>query len=103
YSAVLSVDIRCCPTRRSSDLNFGVKLYGLFAEWKRTWLPAFIASLLISIVTLGIGIVLTYETIIVMSMVTILFSLPLRFICQNEDRKSTRLNSSNVSISYSVL
>src|SRR5699024_1259008 len=60
-------------------LNFGVKLYGLFAEWKRTWLPAFIASLLISIVTLGIGIVLTYEKIIVMSMVTILFSLLLRF------------------------
>src|SRR5699024_9609974 len=79
YWSFILVMLVCCKLIHAERLNFGVKLYGSFAEWKRTWLPAFIASLLILIVTLAIGLVLTYVTIIVMSMVTILFSLPLRF------------------------
>src|SRR5699024_11449710 len=58
---------------------FGIKIYDVFSEWKKTWLIAVISGLTISLVTLGIGIVLTWETILLLNIVVIILSIILRF------------------------
>ncbi|HLR03601.1 MAG TPA: PDZ domain-containing protein [Virgibacillus sp.] len=58
---------------------FGIKIYDVFSEWKKTWLIAVISGLTISLVTLGIGIVLTWETILLLNIVVIILSITLRF------------------------
>ncbi|WP_337018129.1 PDZ domain-containing protein [Oceanobacillus massiliensis] len=60
-------------------LDFGIKVFDIFSEWKNTWLLSLIAGLLISIITIISGIVLSPETIILLAAVTIVLSITLRF------------------------
>ncbi|WP_244513421.1 PDZ domain-containing protein [Oceanobacillus limi] len=60
-------------------LNFGVKVFNLFSEWKDTWLASMLFGLFISLLMVGVGFVFSYETLILLSVVVILLSLFLRF------------------------
>jgi len=64
---------------KKERINFGVKVFDIFTEWKGTWGFALISGLLISLITIGLGFVFTYETILVLSIVTIILSLLFRF------------------------
>ncbi|MFD1849007.1 S1C family serine protease [Oceanobacillus bengalensis] len=59
--------------------DFGSKVFDIFSEWKHTWGISLIAGLLISVVSLASGMVFTYETFILLSVVIILLSLTLNF------------------------
>lgn len=59
--------------------NFGIKIFDVFSEWKGTWGTAIISGLLMSLITLGAGFVFNYDTILVLSIVTILLSLLFHF------------------------
>ncbi|MBP1947962.1 PDZ domain-containing protein [Virgibacillus litoralis] len=60
-------------------INFGFKLFDVFSEWKNTWFLSIFSGLLISIVLVGSGMIFSYETIILLSIVTIGLSITLRF------------------------
>lgn len=64
---------------RQERLNFGSRVFDVFSEWKHTWGVALISGLIISVFMVCIGIVFSYETFIVLSLVTIVLSLTLRF------------------------
>lgn len=59
--------------------QFGLKIFDYFTEWKDTWFISLIAGIFISLLTIGIGIVFTYESILVLSVVTIILSLTFTF------------------------
>lgn len=59
--------------------DFGFKVFDIFAEWKRTWLLSLIAGIVLSLIMIGVGIIFSYETIIMLSIIIILLSLTLRF------------------------
>jgi hypothetical protein len=59
--------------------NFGTKVYDVFTEWKDTWGFAIFIGLFFSVITIGVGMVISYEVIFVLSIVTILVSLTRRF------------------------
>lgn len=56
-------------------LFFGVKIFNYYTEWRQTIKVSLLLGLLISILTLSIGIVLTEEIIIILTVVTIILSL----------------------------
>lgn len=58
---------------------FGFKIFDIFSEWKNTWIFSLITGLLISFFTIGFGFVFSYEVILLLSVVTILLSIHLRF------------------------
>ncbi|QKY71679.1 PDZ domain-containing protein [Lentibacillus sp. CBA3610] len=58
--------------------QFGLKIFDIFSEWKNTWLVSLIVGFLLSIITIGSGMVFSYETIFLITGVTILLSLALR-------------------------
>lgn len=59
---------------KQERMNFGYKVFDIFSEWKHT-LPLSIGfGLFISLITIGLGIVLSIETIIVLSIIVILLS-----------------------------
>jgi len=58
--------------------HFGVKIFNVFSEWKNTWTISLLAGLLISLLTLGIGMVFSYETILVLSIIVIILSIGFR-------------------------
>lgn len=55
--------------------DFGFKIFDLFSEWKGTWGISIGSGLVISMITLGVGIVFTYETVLLLSIVVIILSL----------------------------
>lgn len=55
--------------------NFGTKVFDAFTEWKHNWVMGMVSGLLISGLTLGVGIVFPYPVIILLSLVMIVFSL----------------------------
>lgn len=59
--------------------NFGTKIFDVFSEWKNTWKTAVLSGLFLSVVTLGSGMVFSYEMIMLLSVVVIILSLTLRF------------------------
>src|SRR5699024_11780016 len=59
--------------------NFGTKIFDIFSEWKHTWKTAVLAGLFLSVITIGSGMVFSYETIMLLSVVVIFLSLTLRF------------------------
>lgn len=59
--------------------NFGTKIFDIFSEWKHTWETAILSGLFISVITIGSGMVFSYETIMLLSIVVIFLSLTLRF------------------------
>lgn len=58
--------------------HFGVKIFNVFSEWKNTWIISIVAGLILSLLTLGLGIVLSYEMILVLSIVVIILSITFR-------------------------
>ncbi|WP_077328053.1 PDZ domain-containing protein [Virgibacillus siamensis] len=58
---------------------FGFKLFDVFSEWNGTWVIGLISGLVISIVCLGAGVVFSYGTILVLSILAIILSISLRF------------------------
>ncbi|RDW15681.1 PDZ domain-containing protein [Oceanobacillus chungangensis] len=60
-------------------LDFGVKVFGLFSEWKNTWGISLISGFILSLIMLGVGFVFSYETILLLSVVTIILSISMRF------------------------
>lgn len=59
--------------------DFGTKVFDIFSEWKGTISFSILIGLFYSVLTIGIGMVVTYDVIIILSIVTILLSLTLRF------------------------
>ncbi|WP_042142686.1 PDZ domain-containing protein [Paucisalibacillus sp. EB02] len=58
---------------------FGTKVFDVLSEWKDTWGFSVIIGIFYSIVIIGIGMVISYEAIIILSIVTILLTLTFRF------------------------
>ncbi|MFB4167847.1 PDZ domain-containing protein [Virgibacillus sp. JSM 102003] len=80
---------------RRERSNFGFKLFDVFSEWKNTWVLSIISGLLISIVFVGAGMIFSYETILLLGIVTIVLSITGRF---------TMLSASyTIGITYLVL
>lgn len=63
----------------SERMNFGFKLFDIFSEWKNTLGLSLISGLLVSMLFIGAGLVFSYETILLLSIIMILLSLTLRF------------------------
>src|SRR5690625_6788197 len=59
--------------------NFGTKIFDIFSEWKHTWKTAVLSGLFISVITIGSGMVFSYGTIMLLSIIVIFLSLSLRF------------------------
>lgn len=55
--------------------QFGIKVNDLFSEWSRTWILSIGFGLMITAIMLGVGVVFTYETMLVLSIITILLSI----------------------------
>ena len=60
-------------------VDFGVKIFNLFSEWRHTWVIAIISGFILSLIMVGVGFVFSYETILLLSIVTILLSVTMRF------------------------
>ncbi|AVQ99856.1 PDZ domain-containing protein [Oceanobacillus iheyensis] len=60
--------------------NFGTKIFDLFSEWKSTWLFSILTGLLVSVFMIGAGFVLSFTSLLLLSVVAILFSLSGRFM-----------------------
>ncbi len=58
--------------------HFGVKIFNVFSEWQNTWIVSILAGLFISLLTIGLGVVFSYETVLVMSIVVIVLSVTFR-------------------------
>ena len=63
---------------RQERNQFGVKIFDVFSEWKKTWIISLLAGLFISLLNLGLGIVLSYESILILGIVVILLSISFR-------------------------
>lgn len=75
YWAIILVIVLGYKRIKKERFNFGFKIFNVFAEWKNTWLFSIVTGLLISLVTLGIGFVYSYEIILLLSIVIILLSI----------------------------
>src|SRR5699024_2486940 len=63
---------------RQERKQFGVKIFDVFSVWKKTWIISLLAGLSISLLNLGLGIVLSYESILILGIVVILLSISFR-------------------------
>ncbi|MFC4404930.1 PDZ domain-containing protein [Gracilibacillus xinjiangensis] len=59
--------------------SFGIKIFSYFDEQKRTWQISLISGLLLSIISVGIGFVVTWPLIILLATVVAILSLFRRF------------------------
>src|SRR5690625_3800361 len=79
YWVILFVIIVGFNRVKRERLQFGSKVFDYFTEWKNTWLFSICAGLVISLLLLGIGVVFTYETMMLLSAVIIVLSIVSRF------------------------
>lgn len=79
YWSLLLVILSGYKRIKRERFNFGSKIFDIFLEWKDTWKPAVLFGLFVSILTLGTGMVFSYETIILLSIVVIVLSLTIKF------------------------
>ncbi|WP_106496682.1 PDZ domain-containing protein [Lentibacillus sp. Marseille-P4043] len=79
YWAVILVVLSGISRIKRERNNFGTKIFDVFTEWKNTWSISIISGFVISLLALGIGIVFSYETILMLSVVSIVLSLSMRF------------------------
>lgn len=79
YWSILLVIFAGYKRIKQERLHFGVKVYDIFSEWKNTGFVSVGYGLFLTAIVIGVGMVLSYETILVLSIVTILLSLSLRF------------------------
>lgn len=59
--------------------QFGFKLFDSFSEWIRTWKLSLLLGVFISLVTIGAGMVFSYDVIILLAIVSIILSLTLNY------------------------
>lgn len=64
---------------KKERVNFGIKVFDIFSEWKGTWMVSLIFGIIISLTTIGVGIVFSYETILLLCVAVILLSLLFKF------------------------
>src|SRR5699024_520563 len=74
YWAVLIVFLSGYKRIQRDRINFGTKIDEIFTEWKNTLSPSILFGLFLSLLTLGLGMVFTYETIMLLSIVIIVLS-----------------------------
>ncbi|MDL4839261.1 PDZ domain-containing protein [Aquibacillus rhizosphaerae] len=59
--------------------HFGSKIFDTFYEAKHTWFIALISGILLSVLAIGVGVLFSYPVILLLSFVTILFSITRKF------------------------
>ncbi|HLS34660.1 MAG TPA: PDZ domain-containing protein [Bacillota bacterium] len=59
--------------------QFGFKVFPMFYELLKTWLPSLIAGIFISLMFIGVGIVIPVPTLLLLAVVTILLSLHMKY------------------------
>lgn len=64
---------------KQERMDFGLKIFDVFSEWQKTWVFSIISGLVLSVITIGVGMVFSYETILLLCVVVIILSLTLRF------------------------
>lgn len=79
YWSVLLVLLAGAKRIKSERLDFGIKIYDLFSEWKHTLLTAVLIGLVLSAFTIGVGVVLSIPAILLLSIITILVSINGKF------------------------
>lgn len=79
YWAILLVILVGLKRIKYERLQFGAKVFDVFSEWNKTFVFSIVSGLIVTIFVLGSGIVLTYDMLILLSLVTILLSLTLSF------------------------
>jgi len=79
YWALLIILLGGIIRIKQERLNFGSKVFDLFSEWKHTWTVSLFSGLILSILFLVGGMVLSYETILLVAIVTVLLSITFRF------------------------
>ncbi|WP_068673606.1 PDZ domain-containing protein [Oceanobacillus sp. Castelsardo] len=79
YWSILLVIFSGYKRIKEERLDFGSKVFDVFSEWKGTHWIAIISGIIVSVITLGTGMVLNYETIIILSIITILLSITISF------------------------
>ena len=79
YWSVILILVSGYQRIRRERLNFGYKIFDIDSEWKQTWVFSLVFGLILSIITLGVGVVFSYETIFLLSLVVILLSLTCKF------------------------
>lgn len=95
YWAILLVFLAGKKRIRRERMDFGIKIFDMFSEWKGTWLYSILLGLIVSAITIGLGVVFSYTTILLFCIITILVSITGRF---------TLLSASyTLGISYFVL
>ncbi|MFD1038866.1 PDZ domain-containing protein [Virgibacillus byunsanensis] len=95
YWIILLVVISGYQRVKQERINFGTKVFDIFTEWKNTLAVSIIAGIIISLAVVGTGIIFSYETILLLSVVMIVLSLTFRF---------TMLSSSHtIGITYILL
>lgn len=64
---------------RRERTQFGIKIHDVFSEWTSTWKLSLLLGVVISLLTLGTGMVFSYEVIILLSIVIIILSLTFNY------------------------
>ncbi|MDO6449528.1 MULTISPECIES: PDZ domain-containing protein [Oceanobacillus] len=64
---------------KQERMDYGVKIFDVFSEWKNTLGTSLISGLVISVITIGTGMVFSYEMILLLAIVTIILSITMRF------------------------
>src|SRR5699024_8132818 len=75
FLVVISGSLRIYKERH----QFNTKVKDLFTEWKGTFPFVLLSFVILSLITVGAGMVLSYETILILNIVVILLSLTTRF------------------------
>lgn len=79
YWAFLLVLLAGYGRIQKERLNFGFKVFDYFSEWRGTWTVSILAGGLITVFTLGIGTVFSYDSLLLLSIVVILLSITYNF------------------------
>ncbi|HEY4602093.1 MAG TPA: PDZ domain-containing protein [Cerasibacillus sp.] len=63
---------------KGERMDFGSKIFNLFSEWKQTWVLSIGFGIFLSLVSIGVGIVFSLETLLFISIIVILLSMTSR-------------------------
>ncbi|HLR62377.1 MAG TPA: PDZ domain-containing protein [Lentibacillus sp.] len=77
WAIILSIVVGYKRIRKERN-HFGLKIFDIFSEWKNAGRVTLIYGIVLSVITIGTGMVFSYETIMLLAAVTILLSLSMR-------------------------
>src|SRR5699024_11533501 len=80
YCVILLLMISASRRINHERKQFGFKVFPMFHELKKTWLPSLVAGIFISVIFFGLRIVFPIPTLILLSLVLILLSVHMKFI-----------------------